>query len=65
MNSAVRSGLRARPAICALTVAARWTLGLAYLLAGPSKFAGHVFARGLLDPRMHAFVSGLAAAGPL
>ena len=35
MNSAVLSRPRARPAIRAWMVARRWTLGLAYLLAGP------------------------------
>jgi uncharacterized membrane protein YphA (DoxX/SURF4 family) len=57
--------LRAHAAVRAWITASRWILGLSYLLAAPSKIAGHEFARAAKDPAIHEFFAHLFAIGPL
>jgi len=57
--------LRTHAAVRAWIMASRWVLGLSYLLAAPSKIAGHEFARAAKDPAIHEFFAHLLAIGPL
>ncbi len=51
--------LRTHAAVRAWIMASRWVLGLSYLLAAPSKIAGHEFARAAKDPAIHEFFAHL------